>query len=417
MRLGWVDFSREARKRAFEALAALSEPGAVDELGFGPLRDAFADALFPGTSTLQTRAKYFVLVPCAIRYALENGKPLRQVERECCRQMWNTCGHSGKAGVIGNRGLNNGAEWIQRPPSEVYWAGLRKMGILETSLAPGLWFAHASRLAAEASPRSGTGKREEGIDDDRETGFSGWKRDFDFRLWQDIYSDFKENLNNHVLSPDLTSKEAGYLREQILRAEGMRGSLLAWCLEHKRIPQASETDGDAEPSGENLSPFFRFSRSIRSAVPPELGTLLDAANAFNRLVFPARVLHNKLLAVAEIDTVGLWKKIENDIPGWAAAVDLPSIFALFPGRVSESLDGFLNRLQRAFRDRDFASAAELVKNREKAIKQERAKVLEQNRVKLPPGKWVGGGWLDYRLSIAGRILRDIASSLPGDTDV
>lgn len=47
MKLGWVDFSREARKRAVEALDALEEKGAVDELGVGVLRDAFADRLFP----------------------------------------------------------------------------------------------------------------------------------------------------------------------------------------------------------------------------------------------------------------------------------------------------------------------------------------------------------------------------------
>ena len=34
-----------------------------DELGIGSVRDAFADMLFPGTSTIMTRARYFLLVP------------------------------------------------------------------------------------------------------------------------------------------------------------------------------------------------------------------------------------------------------------------------------------------------------------------------------------------------------------------
>ena len=34
-----------------------------DELGVGSVRDAFADMLFPGTSTIMTRARYFLLVP------------------------------------------------------------------------------------------------------------------------------------------------------------------------------------------------------------------------------------------------------------------------------------------------------------------------------------------------------------------
>lgn len=36
-----------------------------DELGVGSVRDAFADMLFPGTSTIMTRARYFLLVPWA----------------------------------------------------------------------------------------------------------------------------------------------------------------------------------------------------------------------------------------------------------------------------------------------------------------------------------------------------------------
>ena len=39
------------------------EKGTVDELGLGPIRDAFADRLFPGTSTLQSRTRYWLLIP------------------------------------------------------------------------------------------------------------------------------------------------------------------------------------------------------------------------------------------------------------------------------------------------------------------------------------------------------------------
>ena len=39
-----------------------------DELGIGVVRDALSDLMFPGTSTVQTRATYFLLVPwCYLR--------------------------------------------------------------------------------------------------------------------------------------------------------------------------------------------------------------------------------------------------------------------------------------------------------------------------------------------------------------
>ena len=57
MQLGWIDFSKEDRQKAFDVINLLSEQGAVDELGIGVIRDAFANYFFPGTSTIQTRWK------------------------------------------------------------------------------------------------------------------------------------------------------------------------------------------------------------------------------------------------------------------------------------------------------------------------------------------------------------------------
>ena len=69
--LGWIDFSKEERDKALDILRLLQDPGAVDELGIGIVRDAFADAFFPGTSTLLTRAKYFVVVPYIIQEKID----------------------------------------------------------------------------------------------------------------------------------------------------------------------------------------------------------------------------------------------------------------------------------------------------------------------------------------------------------
>ena len=39
------------------------EQNTRDELGIGAIRDALADQLFPGTGTVQTRARYFLFIP------------------------------------------------------------------------------------------------------------------------------------------------------------------------------------------------------------------------------------------------------------------------------------------------------------------------------------------------------------------
>ena len=68
MPLGWIDFSKNERNKVLSVLDLLSENGTLDELGIAPVRDGFADLFFPGTSTIQTRAKYFLIVPCLYRH-------------------------------------------------------------------------------------------------------------------------------------------------------------------------------------------------------------------------------------------------------------------------------------------------------------------------------------------------------------
>ncbi len=83
MQLGWIDFSKEDRQKALDVINLLSEQGAVDELGIGIIRDAFANYFFPGTSTIQTRAKYFLIVPYVLREAADGryGKDANRVLR------------------------------------------------------------------------------------------------------------------------------------------------------------------------------------------------------------------------------------------------------------------------------------------------------------------------------------------------
>ena len=52
--MGWLDIDAAASERVATLLRSLEEPGTLDVLGLGSIRDAFADTLTPGTSTVQT---------------------------------------------------------------------------------------------------------------------------------------------------------------------------------------------------------------------------------------------------------------------------------------------------------------------------------------------------------------------------
>ncbi len=48
-------------------LSFIKPEGQLDELGVGYIRDAISNQIFPGISTIQTRAKYFFIVTNILR--------------------------------------------------------------------------------------------------------------------------------------------------------------------------------------------------------------------------------------------------------------------------------------------------------------------------------------------------------------
>ena len=63
----WLDYSEADQRRAREIIAMFSQQESRDELGLGRIRDVLSDTLFPGTSVLLTRARYFLFVPWLFR--------------------------------------------------------------------------------------------------------------------------------------------------------------------------------------------------------------------------------------------------------------------------------------------------------------------------------------------------------------
>jgi len=85
MQIGWVDFSKTERDKVVSILRLLGTQTALDELGIGTVRDAFSDMLFPGISTLQTRAKYFVILPYLFAQAENHRFSLGRQDSFCDR--------------------------------------------------------------------------------------------------------------------------------------------------------------------------------------------------------------------------------------------------------------------------------------------------------------------------------------------
>jgi hypothetical protein len=58
-----MDHTESDKRRMLAVIDLFREQDTIDELGLSAVWDAFADVLFPGTGTVQTRARYFLFVP------------------------------------------------------------------------------------------------------------------------------------------------------------------------------------------------------------------------------------------------------------------------------------------------------------------------------------------------------------------
>ena len=120
---GWLDSSEHERRAVLELVSALNEPGTLDELGIGSIRDTIADALFPGTSTIQTRARYFLFIPWILQMVEASStrraeERARQLQLPLCDALDKS--HGPNEGVIGREARNA----LQRWPLSIYWLGL-----------------------------------------------------------------------------------------------------------------------------------------------------------------------------------------------------------------------------------------------------------------------------------------------------
>ncbi|MCZ7474711.1 DUF6361 family protein [Micromonospora sp. WMMC273] len=127
--LSWLDSSRNDQQRMRELLKLFSDTESRDELGIGQVRDAFSDLLFPGTSVLQTRARYLLIVPWCYQEAERRGwrgdRLTKHVDRSERKVISALMKGDDTEGVIGRRA----GVAVRTLPSTIYAAALQRYGI------------------------------------------------------------------------------------------------------------------------------------------------------------------------------------------------------------------------------------------------------------------------------------------------
>ena len=397
MQIGWVDFSKEDREKVLDVMNLLQEQGAVDEIGIGLIRDAFSNYFFPGTSTVQTRAKYFLIVPYVLQEAI-SGKYGSQVasvlqkidkeEKECGRLLYQRCVDAGESpigiGIIGARVLPKG--WVARKPSNIYWNGIRTFHIFEQDMTIPEMIRLSIYLRGQKKNESLGNRKddaEEGEKDDKDAGRGEWVRFFDLPEQAD------ERWREH-LDIALTREEALFLRGKIEKS--VSGSLLAYIL--KNHIDVTKYNG-----------FEMLYAALKDDVPPDMAQNMKLACEFSHLVYAARVRYNHLLSKGQNrEAVSEWTQIEAKMDRYVR-VNLEAVMG-FLNRPDFRLRRFLKGIQETFISGDYERADEILISREIELKSKsRAKLCHADD--FSPDSWVGGRNLDYRFSDAKRIILDI----------
>jgi Family of unknown function (DUF6361) len=394
--IAWLDYSERDRRRALDVVDLLREPSTVDELGLSAVRDAFADLLFPGTSTIQTRARYFLFVPWQYlelerlripsRQAVARG---RRAEIELIDALVDSNERQGVIGIQARRTL-------KRLPSNVYWNGL---------LAWGTRQFRGSQLQYHQSLDGFYASRRVLVDDDRNAVGGVPRANWDPNLPR-APRGFPKDATLH-----LTTAEARYLRERIIFNH--RDSLLAFLVD------------ECEPSRTALA--WEHPHGGRFREPFEEQLL--HARLFSEGMHGAQLLYNLLLAEA-VGNDEWSHSFDAAMDDWAALVSRRS--AAFAGwdrrrfwviaveggarvtrRTREFIDGWLDLVLDAGAAAIAAGlqdARQLILQREYELKGRRARLQNRQALLLWRGD-AGSRQMDYRWAVAQTIVNDILDGL------
>jgi len=394
--LTWLDYSDTERRKLLDVVDLFRDRNTRDELGVGTVRDAFAELFSPGTSTIQARAKYFLIIPWLYRRLEAKGQvtdPWHEIgwaERRLIEVLLRS---ADSAGTIGSQARRN----LKRIPSSIYWTGLEKWGL---RLFPGSQDQYHRWLQA-GGPRTAAPSRGEDEESEGRAGVVTWHSSLPAPP-----AEFPDQA-----SLALTAEEAEYLTERIMSR--CRGTLLEFLV----------VDGIL---GEFVS--FPWEHPQAGDVPAHIREQLDHARCFSEVAHGAALLYNLMLAeLSEADDLAT--EYRDKLDSWNAmlaprASDLAAwdrsrfweIAMSGESRIPLHTRHFLDRWLQLVIDGDPADTADsdearqLLINREVALKGATNARLTNQRAREMWGGSAGTAQLSYRWGITQTYVRDILSA-------
>lgn len=394
----WIDHSERQRRKVLDAIDMFHEKGTRDELGLGTIRDAFADLLFPGTGSLQTRARYFLFIPWMYNELeakrigpADIPRRSRQYEIKLIDVLAESGDPEGTIGILARAAL-------RRLASNVYWTGLGALSIRHFVGSQEEYHRFFDKLSLmrSAAPRNDDGEPVTEIRHAWHAGLPAPPEGFP-----------------HEVTFALSLNEAEYLRERVECSHPT--SLFAFLLRHLNC--------------ESNVPFAWFHPKA-GELPPKLAGQVLHAKRFSEVMLGAAFLYNLMIAEKPPRNDELISDYESDLEEWALNIEAQlgklrewdrkefwNIVHEIDATRRPFTEGFVNcwvdLAIAGYTPRDIkasASARTLIEERERRLKRSLARLSNQRARELWKGA-SGTGQIDYRWRNAQWLLNDIFAGL------
>ena len=239
MQIGFVNFNTEEKKRVAKMMQLLQESEAIEELGIGRVRDHFSNTLFPGTSTLQHHAKYFVVMPSLYYHTAfksrkfqnlaEVSRYIKEAEVQITRQMakWdNNQINTTETGITGintlKDALNDYNKYVKYDPAYIYGSGLARYGIIPDT--------GVERLILELNKKHFADPHNKGALKSEDTTEDAGDLTGDKQVIKTCGESY-DFFNGKTMSLALTEKEASFMKDRI--HSSCDGTMLAYLIDSK----------------------------------------------------------------------------------------------------------------------------------------------------------------------------------------
>ena len=396
--LTWLDHDSAERDRMNRVLALFQERSTVDELGLGGVRDSIADLLFPGTSTIQTRLRYFLFVPWIYRHLEDRTTPTAHIAkrgRDIELRMIGPLLESADSREAGIFGRVAGGE-LKRLPSAVYWGGLGSWGIRLFSGSQDQYHRSIDEIYRR---RRLAAKHEDG--ESRERALLTWHP-----ALPPIPDGFPDAAEIAV-----TQEEAEFILDRIRTAHG--DTFLRVLADLPALPDAA----------------FPWHLADLPAATHAQRELLHHARMFSEVRQGAAILYNLLLAeeakipeLIETHREGFrkWVDLEIDmdhVRGWDMT-DFWQVTQHPSHHISPNARTFFEKWVAEVRVdphsiSDRTTARELVRRREMTLKGARSRFSNIRSREEKWGGYAGLDRIDYRWYQVQRLLADLHNGLAG----